>query len=282
MALTQAQKAELAYKAIFGVGTTELNKLVTEEAYLGAIRTYASDIWSQDSLIPSTAPGMTDGVLELIEDLELNPVPGVSGAYYHLSLKDAIPPGWDSVGGSYAWSFKDGDDNNALIEVQSKDIAFIPGFSTIVLFGGDLSTPNLKVTFYKYVGTKGVEAAGSDSLPQQVLISGDNYITIGESLIDTYIEFRYRLIRSGSVATGSIEIINTAIDDSSSDDSSLYNEELVINEFSGRTIVGQDSDVAEPAVVFDCDFSGSNIRLKITVDAGESAVIDIFKIKKLN
>lgn len=281
MALTDAQKAELAYKSLFGVATTSTSKIVAEEAYLGNVRTYASKIWSQDHLIPDTAPGATSGVLQLIEDLELTPVPGVSGAYYHEYLEDAVHPGWDSEGGSYVWSYKDGGDNDALVEVGQKNIAFIPGFPIIVLFGGDLSTPNLKVTFYRYTGQKGIDLSSVNDLsPVNLNNNSANYITIGTANEDSLIQFRFKLTRNSNIATGFVEILNTSVDDSS--ESSFLDEELFILEPYGRIVYSGNDEVGEGAIDFTVDFNGFDIRLIATLsDTGSDALIEIFNIKTI-
>lgn len=172
MALTSAQISSRLFKKSLGAAETLVNKNFFEEPKLGKMAIMPSQIWAEADLIPTTAPVLSDGessgVVKYYDKLSLTFITGsVSGtsdvSYYHDNLKDAIPFNWgDSVSYFYKLYKSDG----------TTQIAFgvgdwlVDGDAGVLTFYGTLpagvsSSNPPKISFYQYIGKKGLIASGS-------------------------------------------------------------------------------------------------------------------------
>ena len=172
MALTSAQISSRLFKKSLGAAETLVNKNFFEEPKLGKMAIMPSQIWAEADLIPTTAPVLSDGessgVVKYYDKLSLTFITGsVSGtsdvSYYHDNLKDAIPFNWgDSVSYFYKLYKSDG----------TTQIAFgvgdwlVDGDAGVLTFYGTLpagvsSSNPPKISFYQYIGKKGLVASGS-------------------------------------------------------------------------------------------------------------------------
>jgi len=184
MALNTDQKASKLFKKLQGVAETTLIKQFFEEAYLGRVAVFHNEqIWNQSDLIPLPAPslsdGQTDGVVQYFEDLSLIPVPGLNNAFYHDNLKDAIP-----------FNFGDGSYNYFLKNSHGDQIPFGMGDWIVDTEAGVLTfysnVPSYmppQISFYKYIGSKGVSSGGF-SANKQI----DNYIVDSAIVSNGYVD----------------------------------------------------------------------------------------------
>jgi hypothetical protein len=180
MALTTEQKASFLFKQAQGVAETSVTRDFFEEPRKGPTLVLNDQIWAQSGSIPTTAPvladGQTSGVVQRFIDRTMTAVAGVSNSFYLADLVDAIP-----------FNFGDGSYNYALKDSSGNTISFGQGDWLVENTGGVLTfygvTPgNMppKISFYKYVGTKGISGGGSgvtsvngDSGPAVVLTTGN-------------------------------------------------------------------------------------------------------------
>ena len=158
MALTFNDISKFLFKKLLGVSSTDKNREFFEEPYPGKQPVMAQDVWNESSLIPTTASPMlmndndVDGVVKIRKDLILVAVPGTSGAFYSPELVDAIPFNYGD--GSYNYIIK--NSLNQIIPFGLGDW-IVDTASGVLTFYGTVP-PNMppKITFYKYIGTKGV------------------------------------------------------------------------------------------------------------------------------
>jgi hypothetical protein len=173
MALSTVQQTSLLFKQMTGAAETKESLQFFEETKLGKQVIYADQLWGQSGLIPSTAPvGMTDGqtigVVKRHIDLVLTPVVGAPNAFYHADLIDAIPSNQDRTTGTYVQSFKTA--GGTAIGPGSGDW-FLNNAAGTVMFYGTLpagvsaGTPP-KISFFKYVGIKGIPEASAVATPK--------------------------------------------------------------------------------------------------------------------
>lgn len=163
MALTAAQQSSRLFKKSFGAGETLTTRDFFEEPKLGNEIVLSEQIWSQSSLIPSTAPtlapGASSGVVQYFEKETLTHIAGATNkSYFSSNLIDSI-------------SFNYGDGTSYNYELYKNDGTTVISFgegdwlvdtaSGLLTFYGTLpsSVTSLlppKISFYKYLGTKGV------------------------------------------------------------------------------------------------------------------------------
>lgn len=154
MALTTAQQASELDKKAQGKSSTNTTRDFFEEPYNGRAAVFANQIWTESTLIPSTAPSLAadaiSGVVQYKVDLVLAAVAGTTNSFYHASLVDCIP-----------FNFGDGTYNYTLKDSTSAAIAFGQGDWRVDITTGVLtfystvpSNMPPKITFYKYVGDK--------------------------------------------------------------------------------------------------------------------------------
>lgn len=165
MALTTDQKASRNFKKGLGKGETTTTRDFYEEPYSGRPTVLPSQIWDQASDIPDTAPTLApdaiSGVVQYKEDLVLTAVPGTANAFYHADLKNAIPFDYGD-GTSYLYSLK--DSTSASIAFGQGEWVVDPDAGVLSFYGSVPSNMPPKITFYKYVGTTGLQTADYRSL----------------------------------------------------------------------------------------------------------------------
>ena len=179
MALTPEQKSSRLFKKLFGKAETLTSRDFFEESKDGKTFIFPSQIWTDESSIPTTAPvlsdGQTSGVVKYFEKLTLSHIAGSQNrSYFHENLKDTIP-----------FNFGDGTYNYAIYKSNgTTQIAFGEGDWLLDVEGGvltfygtlpsgvDANNPP-KISFYKYVGNKGFVNGGSSSfiIKDPVLLS---------------------------------------------------------------------------------------------------------------
>jgi hypothetical protein len=157
MALTTAQQALLLFKKLLGLGqTTASREFFNETSFPGRSAVYTNQIWTEQTLIPNTAPVLTSGqsssVVQYWEDVTLGAVPGTTTAFTSSLLIDAIPFNYGD-GTSYNYTLKDNLNNGIAFGqgdwIVDTDAGLVTFYSTV-----PANMPP-KISFYKYVGAKG-------------------------------------------------------------------------------------------------------------------------------
>ena len=160
MALTPEQIANLLFKKEQGKGSTNNAREFFEEPRDGSRRVLPSQVWQQAEDIPATAPSLAhegeDGVVKYFEDLSLTPVPGVPNSFSSDDLIDAIP--FNFGDGSYNYVLK--DDNDNAIPFGQGDWIVDGDAGVLTFYGAVPANMPPKISFYKYIGDKGVGDPG--------------------------------------------------------------------------------------------------------------------------
>jgi len=159
MSLTTDQKATKEYKKGLGVADTNTSKRFFEEP-VGGRTVLGSAVWSEDTLIPETAPtGLANdeisGVVQRKTDLVLTAVPGSPDSFYHAQLKDAIPFNWGD--GSYVYTVKNSLGNVLPAGYNDVEVDNVAG--VLRFYGGAPLNSPPSISFFRYIGAKG--AGGS-------------------------------------------------------------------------------------------------------------------------
>lgn len=161
MALTSSQISSKLFKKALGAGETIVNRQFFEEPKLGRDLVLSSQLWSQSDLIPTTAPSLSPGASAgVVQYFQLDPISHVSGSlnlsYFSSNLIDSIPFNYGD--GTYNYQlFK----NDGVTQIAFGDGDWIiDNTAGLLTFYGTLpsgvsSALPPKVSFYKYVGTKG-------------------------------------------------------------------------------------------------------------------------------
>jgi hypothetical protein len=150
----EAQTTNFLFKRALGLANTATTRSFFEEPYAAGTVVRPTQIWAQASLIPNIAPGGVDGqvtgVVQRRVNLALTPVAGANKAFYHPDLVDVIP--FNTGDGSYNYAVT--NSLGASIPFGSGDWLIDAG---VLHFYGNLP-PSLppRVSFYRYVGAKGV------------------------------------------------------------------------------------------------------------------------------
>lgn len=157
MGLTLARKADINFKKSKGLASTKTTREYYEESYVGLPSIMSSQIWTNDSLIPSTPPegmidGQVEGVIERRIRVGLSIIEGSDNSFYSETLKDAIDP--QRFGIDYAFLVEDSLNNIIPAGSGNFDVDCAAG---VVTFDDDYVITNspIKISFYRYVGTKG-------------------------------------------------------------------------------------------------------------------------------
>jgi hypothetical protein len=154
--LTTDQKVSNLFKKSVGKAETSTSRQFFEEPYASKAFVLPSQVWNQGDLIPTTAPGGTDGqvtgVITRYIDKVLTVVAGAPNAWYHADLKDAIP--FDFGDGSYNYAIKDSLNNNVAFGAGDWLLDTVAGI--LYFYGANPTNLPPKISFYKYSGTKGV------------------------------------------------------------------------------------------------------------------------------
>jgi len=174
MALTTVQQASRLYKKMFGNAETLVSREFFNEAYKGRTFVLPSQIWTDEESIPTTAPtlsnGQTSGVVQYFEKLELIHIPGsVDQSYYHENLKDAIP--FNFGDGTYNYKLYKNNGTTVisagegewLVDTEAGVLTFYPRVDNPLPSGVNQTDPP-KISFYKYVGEKGLRGGGSGTI----------------------------------------------------------------------------------------------------------------------
>jgi len=158
------ERSNILFKRFLGKSSTADSRAFFEEPINSRNAVYTAQIWAQSDQIPSTAPTLApdavSGVVQFKSGLTLSAVAGTSnGSFYHADLQDAIP-----------FNFGDGSYNYQVTDNLGASIAFGEGDWVLDPEGGVLTfydgfpsgkTPPAKISFYRYVGSKGLTASGS-------------------------------------------------------------------------------------------------------------------------
>lgn len=169
MALTPEQKSSRLFKKSMGAGETLLTRDFFEEPKLGNANILPDQIWTEAEDIPTTAPvltnGQTDGVVQYFEKLALVHVPGSTDlAYSSDDLKDTIP--FNFTDGSYNYTLYK-DDGSTQIFFGEGDWLVDTSAGVLTFYGtlpsGVSSSLPPKISFYKYIGAKGLQVTGATS-----------------------------------------------------------------------------------------------------------------------
>ncbi len=189
MALTTDQKASKLFKKSQGTSETTIVKQFFEEAYLGRESVFhEKQIWSQSDLIPSTAPSLADGgitgVVQFFQNKTLVPVPGLINSFYHVDLKNTIPFNYSD--GSYNYIVT--DSTGSLIPFGMGDWLVDTEAGVLTFYSNVPSNMPPRITFYKYVGAKGVSGVASGILPKTERILVDSSLITSKAIIlaETY------------------------------------------------------------------------------------------------
>lgn len=176
--LNSDQISKRLFKKDLGVGDTSTVREFFEEPFSSGVSIKPDQILAQFDQVPETAPaGMAhdevQGVVQRKIDVALTPVSGVSGAFQHNDLKDAVP--FNHGDGSYNYIIKDNLDN---------PVSFGQGDWVIDTYAGilifyDVVPTNMppKISFYRYVGNKGVEVEQTYFIVPD--IAGRDAISVG-------------------------------------------------------------------------------------------------------
>ena len=185
-----------------------------------------TQIWTDSSLIPLTAPQMNNdgdvlGVVEYIKNYQLQKVDGTTSAFYGERLKDVIP--FNFGDGSYNYELKDA--SNSPIPFGTQDWVLDPDVGVLVFSEslGSLSYLSAnppKITCYKYIGKKGVSADGS--VKKYDSFEGDG-ITLSFDLTNVKeILGSYEVFVGGAIQ---IQGKNYKIQDQAGNDFLIYNQD---------------------------------------------------------
>ena len=158
MSLTDAQKASRNFKKLTGVAETNISRDFFEESFSSNINVLMNDVWQEADLIPATAPVLVadavSGIVQYKEDLVLTAVAGTTNSFQNDLLKDAIP--FNFGDGSYVYSLKDSLGN--AINFGQGDWLVDPVAGVVSFYGSVPSNMPPKISFYKYIGNKGLSS----------------------------------------------------------------------------------------------------------------------------
>lgn len=161
MALSSSQIASRLFKKSVGAGETLVSRQFFEEPKLGKDLVFTSQIWSQSDLIPTTAPvlspGASAGVVQYFQKELLSHVSGSTNlSYYSSNLVDSIP--FNFGDGTYNYTLYK-NDGTTIIAFGDGDW-LVDNTAGLLTFYGTLpsgvsSASPPKISFYKYIGSKG-------------------------------------------------------------------------------------------------------------------------------
>jgi hypothetical protein len=156
MSLDTTQISTTLFKKSVGKGTTSVAREFFEEPQNGRMVVLPDQVWREASLIPLTAPvlldGTTLGVVRYHEKLALIPVPGLDNSFTAPEMIDAIP--FNFGDGSYNYAVF--DQNDVSIPFGQGDWIFDNEAGTFTFYGAVPADLPPRVSFYRYVGAKGV------------------------------------------------------------------------------------------------------------------------------
>jgi hypothetical protein len=220
MALTAQQQASRLFKKSLGVAETITSKEFFSEAKLGNTAVLPSQIWSQADQISYNAPssltnGQTSGVTQRFI---LEPLTFISGSisgssevsYFSSNLIDAIPSNFNS-GGSYYISLWKNDGTTPIFDGQG-DWLVDTTAGVVTFYGtppsGVASATPPKISFYKYVGGKGLASIAGDTSSLSTAVSTEiSNRTSGDTSLSTAIstEVSLRTSVDSSLSSSSLQ-----------------------------------------------------------------------------
>ncbi len=162
---TDTQKTDILFKKSVGKVATDTAKKFFEEVNKTYNIIYSNTIWAESDLIPPTAPVLADGavlgVVQYFEERVMSVVPGAPNSFFLSDLQDAIPFDFD-INGSYAYTIL--DSLNQPVVFGDHDWLLDQGGGTLTFFDGIITNTPPKISFYKYIGAKGVGSGGGSAL----------------------------------------------------------------------------------------------------------------------
>lgn len=227
MAITASQIANILFKKLLGKGSTNDGRQFFEEPYSGRATVLLNQIWADSDKIPTTAPSLSaDQILGVVQrkvSVTLTTVAGTSNSFYSAQLVDAIPFNYGD--GSYNYTVVDAFGNS--IPLGKNDWIVDGDAGVLTFYTGVPANMPPKISFYKYVGTKGgtvgfvkrtgdqmtgrLAYAATDVTPitsLQIDFDNDNYQTI---TIDTYVPNMHIATKNrGAGKTVCIRLVNTS------------------------------------------------------------------------
>ena len=162
---TDAQKTDILFKKSVGKVATDTTKKFFEEVNKTYNIIYSNAIWAESDLIPPVAPVLVDGasigVVQYFEERIMSSVPGTSNSFFLAELQDAIPFDFDN-NGSYVYRIL--NNLNQPIVFGQNDWVLDQGGGTLTFFDSVPGNMPPKISFYKYIGLKGVGSGGGSAL----------------------------------------------------------------------------------------------------------------------
>ena len=182
---TDQQKTDILFKKSVGKVATDTAKKFFEEANKTYNIIYSNAIWAESDLIPPTAPVLADGgilgVVQYFEERVMAAVPGAPNSFFLNDLKDAIPFDFDN-NGSYVYTIL--DSLNQPVVFGDHDWLLDQGGGTLTFFDGIITNTPPKISFYKYIGVKGVGSGGGSALTVKEFDSDPTGTNIDEILFN--------------------------------------------------------------------------------------------------
>ncbi len=160
---TTTQQADLLFKKYLGVGSSGTQLQFFNESRQGRTSVFPTQIWQEQDKIPSIAANVENVVTRSI-DLLLTQVSGQTASFYNDLLRDAIPFNYDPISGSYVPVVKKSSDNTTIafgqndwvIDTEAGQLTFYAGLPT-----GVSGAQPPKVTFWRYIGLKGIPSSSA-------------------------------------------------------------------------------------------------------------------------
>jgi len=154
---TDTIKTDILFKKSVGRVATTTTKKFFEEKHKTYNIIYSSNVWAESDLIPLTAPKLTDnqksGVVKYFKNREMKLIPGTENSFFLDELKDAIPFDFDKNG---SYNYKILDSLNKTVVFGDHDWILDQAGGTLTFYDGVIDNIPPKISFYKYIGYKGV------------------------------------------------------------------------------------------------------------------------------
>lgn len=171
-----AQIADILFKKMLGLGTTQSGRAFYNEPIVAKPFTTTSQIWLQSDLIPLDAPRsaglpVSSGIVQRVNNYPLVAVAGTTNSFSGLLLKDAIPFNWPT-GTGYGYDIRDG--GGSIINLGVGD--WVVDTEAGILMFNDLATQPASmpptISFFRYSGLKGVNDGSGVRVTGDQVISG--------------------------------------------------------------------------------------------------------------
>ncbi len=168
MALTASSQASRLFKKSLGLAETLVSREFFNETELGRDAIYPNQIWNQVDQIPQNAPvlssGASQGVVQYFEKISLTHIPGSENRSYQSDdLIDAIPFNFGNQASnpSYNYALYKSDGSTQIFPGSNGGDWLVDTSAGVLTWYGTLPSgvTNLlppRISFYKYIGTKGL------------------------------------------------------------------------------------------------------------------------------